>query len=67
MCVVVCLQGKVEGSCLALIQEIQTALDTLSEDSSCLLDPEALRTTRELIQVCVCVCVCVCVFIRSHH
>ena len=40
-----------EEDCLVLMEEIRMSLEAVTEDSTCLLDSEALRTTRELIQV----------------
>ena len=36
---------------MTVVEEIQRSLDTLAQDSSCLLDSEALRTTKDLLQV----------------
>lgn len=35
-----------------MVGEIQRSLDTLTQDSTCLLNSEALRTTTDLLQVC---------------
>lgn len=40
-----------ESDCLLLMEQVQDTLGAAMEESSCILDRGALRTTRELIQV----------------
>ena len=44
-------QGKTETDCLVLMEQVQGTLEALMQDSRCLLDTNALRTTKELMQV----------------
>ena len=45
-----------ETDCLLLMQQVQELLAVFQKDATCLLDTEAMRTTKDLVQVCVCVC-----------
>lgn len=40
-----------EGDYLTLMEQVQSSLETITDTPNCLLDREALRTTRELLQV----------------
>ena len=40
-----------EKECLVLMQQVQSCLDEMKANSVCLVDKEALSSTRELLQV----------------